>query len=669
MVKYIIIALISACLAGIYYYRTLPEISRFRSILLTILRTLSLAFVIVLIISPILYYLIPKKIQPRIVILKDISHSMELSHGKHAKGKGLEPMLSRISRMYEESGYETAAYSFASSLEGGKENSLLLPSVSELITRLREDSDSEIAGFVLASDGWLRDGNLSPIKNLSIPFMVLRDTTRLSNPDLSALDLQANRHTYRNEPTLIKADFKADNWAGKATAVLKVGNTKVAEKPVNLSANSLSSVEFIHRFSNLGFYKLSIEISAPDLTERILSNNSYLSAIEVLSEKEQIAILSDKPGWDNKYIIDALNQNPRWQIKHYNVVSKQLFSGNQSIPSIDRSNLSALIIINNGNLELGSSLLSQVEQIVGAGTNLLYQGLPISELDKLLPISASNIKSQYQGLLSISEQSENVPAFRIDPSEYNRIPPLDYYYVTAKSGTQILANISNPQNSPAIVISQQANRKVAAMAFLNLWRWQMQSPENAYNSLINNVVTWISNKAGNRFQALYNNSFMKGEEIGIKLRVDDDIRRARLDLSPKIDVKDEKENIVFSDFMTLSQGEYGINFNLPKSGNYTFQIFDANSGERTSGRFIVSDSSLEDREYGYNHPLLSWLASETKGKLIDQGSIQTFKPLPVPKKVVTLNRETPIYKKWYFLSLFILIFSLELFLRRRWGLL
>jgi hypothetical protein len=47
------------------------------------------------------------------------------------------------------------------------------------------------------------------------------------------------------------------------------------------------------------------------------ANNSFPGAIEVLAEKEKILIFTDSPAWDNKFILDAIATNPRWDSVSY----------------------------------------------------------------------------------------------------------------------------------------------------------------------------------------------------------------------------------------------------------------------------------------------------------------------------------------------------------------
>jgi len=669
MIKYILIAITSAFISGLYYYRTLPEMNKARRALLAGLRALFIASLIVLLVNPIFYYIRLEKIRPRVVILRDVSQSMEQKTGGQSKKELLSTQIEMLEKLYKEKGYEVITQVFAGEKPEDRSNSLLLPAISGILKDLKERGNNTLSAFVLASDGWFRDTDYHQIRNANIPFIVLSDSTRTSEVDLMVNDVQNNRYSYRNEPTLFKAEIKSQSYNGKAKIELWIGNTKTSERQIDVKTNVTAEVEFIHRFGSTGFYPVKVIVMADGLKERSINNNTYSTAVDVLSEKESIAVISDKPSWDNKYIIDAISLNQRWEVNHFSVQKRVLVAGNKIVPSFAKASQSAIIVINNGSLDLGATIASQIIQSYNKGISILYIGIPVPELEPVLPVSVSNIKTSYQGLLSLSSQVESYPAFKIDYSEQSRIPPLDYYYVIAKSSATIIATISNPQNSPAIAIMQTGNRKSVAFSFLNLWRWQMQSPTGAYNDMISNIITWLGNKGGDRFKAIHNNSFMLGEKVEIRLRVDDDIRSARLDLSPRLEIFDADKKKVFTDFMSLSKGEYRSSIGISEAGNYTYIIADAKTGDKVEGHFMISEVSLEDRDLDFNHPLLIWLAAQSNGKVLDQRNIAEFVPVPAPETALEKQYEIPFYRKWYVITLLILIFSLELFFRRRWGLL
>jgi hypothetical protein len=142
-----------------------------------------------------------------------------------------------------------------------------------------------------------------------------------------------------------------------------------------------------------------VELSALTSESR-LSNNSYPGAIEVLADKQRILLISDKPAWDNKFTLDAIATNPRWQTESYLNREGRLFSGETPVSRLSAENLAVIVIINNGNLKLDSATASFVNSSFGRGIGLLYQGLPVAELASSLPLQRSNIQSSYQGFLA-----------------------------------------------------------------------------------------------------------------------------------------------------------------------------------------------------------------------------------------------------------------------------
>jgi hypothetical protein len=438
---------------------------------------------------------------------------------------------------------------------------------------------------------------------------------------------------------------------------------------VELKSGDQASVQFEQRFAQTGFYPISVEVSAPGVPERLRGNNSFPGAVEVLSDKQQVVVISDKPAWDNKFVTDSITRNSRWSLAHYLVRDGSLFQGEDPVGAIRADNPAAIVIINNGGLKLSGAVLSYVLQSWRKGAGVMYQGLPLEELKELLPLRRSNVLSSYQGFLQLAPRAADYPLLNVESSELGNIPPLDYYYVTAAPGADVLATMNNPQSSPAIAVRNSGGGKVIAMAFLNLWKWQLQSGSGDYAKLLSSSMTWLENRSASGYSPIYNSSYFLGEEITLRLRAEDDIRALRLDLDPQLKVFDASGQEVFSDFMPLEGGEYRVGFVPAKAGAYRFEIADKVSGQRASGRFNVAESSFEARDYGFNLPLLTWLASDTGGKLITRSDLASFKPVPAAPREKTLRGELPLYRKWYVLTLFILSFCLELFFRRRWGLL
>lgn len=653
-------------MAGFFYFRTQPSLTRGRRWLLFGLRTLSLCILLLLLLSPIIYYLRHMDEKQQILVLNDISASMDLGGGKTAKKDMLRNPGKQMLDAYSEAGYEVVSYNFADGLEGVVGNTQLSPVLGELA---KKHDFNRVKGILLLSDGWFRDAELRQVRQLGCPFIALADTIVQKQADLSVAKTVTNRHAYRGEPFLVRAELRSENYIGPATVQLKLGTSVVASKSVQLQAGANLSADLTHTFAQTGLYSYSVSVSAAGISERSLNNNSYPGAIDVLSDKQQIVVISDSPAWDNKFIVDTIAENTRWEVRHYRIQGDRILLGETAVPALPDANLAAVVLVNNGSLQLPAPALSYVLQNQRKGVGILFQGLPLAELNSILPLQRSNVLTPYQGFLELAPSAAAYPMMNIDSSELSQIPPLDYYYASPAQNAEILATINNPQSSPGIAIRVSSGGKVLALAFLNLWKWQLQSGGGGYRKFLSNALTWLANTSEGGFNAIYNSSYFLGENIDLRLSAEDDIRSLRLDLNPEIRVYDSDNKEAFRDFLTQSDGEYSVGIRLDKAGQYRFEISDQVSGEKSSGRFNVAESTLETRDFDFNLPLLSWLAADTGGRVVSLGEASGFKPLPAQNRKLELRLDFPIYRKWWVLALFIGAFCLELFFRRRWGLL
>lgn len=648
-------------LVSILYHRCQPPLSRPQKMLLKVLRFITLFILISILLEPIAYYVHSFSEPPQVIFLQDVSRSMELKKGGIKKSEILQRKLDILAQSYQKAGYKVANYPFADGLNGGKENSLLLKSLQELSDKGMLQS---AAAIVLASDGWLKDEELSSLGSLALPIHALADSSHEEIPDLEIVAINSNQYAYRNEPTLFRVKAKATNYSGKASLNLYIGNAKVASKSIDLEADNEATVDFEYKFGQLGFFGYRVEI-APAAQEKNLGNNSLPGAIEVLSEKEQIAVISDAPAWDNKFILDAIGSNPRWESVFYQAKEEGLYLAEKRVELAAKSLPAVMVLVNNGKMKLDSGTVQQIKSNWQKGSGILYQGLPVAELNEILPIQRSNILTPYQGFIQLTEAAKGYPMLEDLRKEQSKLPPLDYYYVTAAKGAELLASLNNPQNSPAIVALNTPQARALGFSFLNLWRWQLMSADKGYQKLMVNSLTWLSNKALGAYSAIYKSSYLQGEKVIIRLRAEDEIRISNLDASPEIRIFDAKGKELARDFLSRGGKEYLYEAQIKDAGEYRFEI--SEGSRKTGGRFQIAEARQEERDFGFNLSLLEYIAKSSRGKMIYPES--DFPILKAQRIQRTVKDEFALYKKWYIITIFILAFGLELFFRRRWGLL
>lgn len=650
--------------AGLYH-KSVPALPKGRHWLLLFLRSLTLFILFLFLFSPVFSFLQTEKRADKILILRDVSNSMQLKTNGISKATLMEEKLKLLKESYSQKGYKIEEHSFADGLKGGKDNSLLSKSIGELASKR---DLSQFSTVLLASDGWLKDEDFSLVQRLGLPIVALADTNRYPISDLKMLSLKANRYAYRNEQSLFRAEVLSEGYSGPAALRLNIADKAVMEKKIGLKDGEIQYVDFLHTFKQLGFFAYSVEI-VPLAKEQRISNNLILGAIEVLSEKELIMVFSDAPAWDNKFILDAIGANPRWDKKAYQFKDGTLYQGENRAELSSKSQPAAIVIINNGNLKATPEFAGFIRAKLKEGCGLFYQGLPDEALADILPLNASNIQASYQGFVRLSDRAANYPMLNSLSRELSKLPPLDYYYLKPSAGAEVLGTMNNLQNSPAIAVSQDGRYRAISLSFLNLWRWQLKSADKAYERFIIDSLTWLSNKALGSFSAIYKNSYLFGEEIEIRLRAEDDVRKMDLDKHPRITIFNSGGDSILEDFMLKQDEEYSFKFAPKEPGAYSFEIKDLSSDKKEKGHFLLAEELAEDRDYDYNLSLLTFLALDTGGRLLPMEVVDSYSPPQATIQEFKSGKEYAFYKKWYILSLFILSFALELLFRRLWGLL
>ncbi len=649
------------------YFRSNPELALKQRVTLTVLRFAVFFLLCLFLLTPMIYYIKRYIDKPTVILLKDNSQSMSIDHRGKTKTEAMETSYSSMSKTFKQSGYSVKELEFADGLKGNKNSTFLLSTLEALRASLKKTSINSIFIF---SDGWFRDIDLNVLKAYDIPVNTIADTTRNLNADLQIIELRHNRQGYRNELSVFEAGIKSTGFGKSAQVQFMVDDKLLKQKTVSFEKELVQTVTFENRFSKLGMHKLEVRIQSDKLNEQTLSNNNYSSAIDILNDKDKILLLTDAPNWDNKFILDAISENNRWQTQSITIEGQELYQGGQKTTLNNLDNVSVIIILNQGTIQLDSKLAQIILNKVNQGCGLLSCGFPVPQLTDILPLRQSNIRSTYQGIFKLLPVSAAYSVFQIPVDELNLIPPIDYYYVTPSASAEILAVMDNSQKSPAIAINNLSRGKVVSFSFLNLWRWQLQSKSFAYKNFVTDLIVWLGNKGAGQMTAIYQPSYLLGEEIEIKLSASDEIHKLKSGLTPRINVFNAKNDSIYSDFMLLdNSNNYNIRFRINKPDNYHFRIIDQSIAQSVQGSFVLQQQNQESRDLGYNISLLSWIASQTGGKFMNIAEAKDIKPLKAVMSKRTEKSEFPLYKKWYLISLFVIVFCFELFLRRRWGLL
>lgn len=663
-----LLSLVAIFLVILFYKNTVPAIDTKKRILLITLRSISLIIVLLLLLNPILYLLRTEHNKPAIIILNDVSESMTSSVNDTTKTERIELFKTKIPELYSDNYYSLKNYNFASSLEGESDNTLLVKALEEVLEKNR---NTNIAGIFLLSDGWFHDEKLDFLNNIDLPITTFDPQFSSTEFDLMIRDVNFNKTFFTEEINPFVLDLSAENYSAKANLQFFIENKLQKSLEVDFSEGQFQQVVIEHEFSFPGLFPVEFKLSIENEEENNTANNVYPAAVNVLKERSGILIISDKLGWDIKFIKDAISKNERWG---YNYLQKNdvLKFKQQEVALIDQmDNTDVLILVNYGNLTFSTSEKELIRNHLVRGGGLLVQGKVIKSLEDILPATDAGINREFTATLFFTETSRKYESFNFAQSEISQeIPPLRYHYCNPKLQSEILAGFNNEDRSAAIVYSQLEKGRILYLAFYDLWKWQLRDPENNFQTFITDVCSWLAMGNTERFISFTDkNSYFTGENVRIDLQAYDEKLEPLTGLNAKLILSVSSGKTILEKYLDSSETGYFTYINELPAEKYRFQILDETRQLETSGEFIISEINAEKRDAGFNTPLLSYISETTGGKMYKLDDLENLQVSTSETQTFTRKIEIPIYKKWYLITLFIILFCIEIYLRKRWGLL
>ncbi|KQC07229.1 MAG: hypothetical protein APR54_06210 [Candidatus Cloacimonas sp. SDB] len=662
------ISIIVIVLTIFFYRNTVPQIDKSKRTLLVFLRSSSLIIILILLLNPILYLVRSELNKPEIIILNDVSDSMFLISADSTKIDRLISFKRSLLEKYSSGDYKILNYDFAAGLKGNSSNTFLIKTLEDLLKTHKTQNIDEIFLF---SDGWLHDESMNALKNLEIPISTFYPDYVSTEFDLEIKTLKFNRTFFQDELNTIIVDLAAENYSGKAKLNFFVENQLISSKNIDFSESNFQQVFFEHSFNNTGLYPIEFSL-IPEIENEInTANNFYPSAINVLKEKSKILIISDKLTWDVKFQQEALKRNQRWKTE-FLLKQNILKSKNKNVDLEDQiQNTDVVILINNSALHLTAEEGVLIQNHLNRGGGLFLQGRILQELENIIPATDAGINRIFSGNLLFTKESSKYESFNFPESNISKdIPPVRYFYVNSKLQSEILAEINNENRSAAILFSEFNQGKILYFTFLDLWKWQMRENDSYYQNFISDLCDWLGQSQTNRFISFTNkNSYFTGETIRIDLQAFDEKLNVITNLNAKLTLTNKNNELIEEQYMNSGEDGYFLDLTDLPADEYSYTIIDEERSQQTSGKFIVTEDNPENRDKDFNTPLLAFISEISGGHMYSQDKLES---LSVPQAEINRTEfkiELPVYKKWYLIAFFLISFCLEIFLRKRWGLL
>ncbi|MDP8232430.1 MAG: hypothetical protein P9L91_07160 [Candidatus Zophobacter franzmannii] len=665
--KYFVLFLIAILVGWLYYRKTVPALITKERILLTFLRTLSVFLILVYLFNPILYYIKNVTRSSEVVFLRDISNSMELLEESKAKSKHYVPLENTLRNRYTALGYQVTEYNFATGLSGSKERTDLTLTMNELT---KQNKLEEVSEIVLISDGWFHDKSFDAVRLSGKRVNPIIPSITNSSADTYISRVEFNENAYRNESTPFVVHCHSEQFNGDATVKMFYLDKLIQAKDISFKDEKVQNIEFSYAFKNTGLKKINFEVTPKNLQEIIQSNNTVVTVSNVREEKETVLIITDAMTWETMYVMDALKNNTRLQTQVLQAKNSSLYSGKKLLrEDLNSINYSLLVLINSDRLRLNSRNTGIIIDNLSKGKGLLLIGMPVQGLDSVAPLVKSNISRVFTNTFSYGTKMSEYRSFDFIKSGIDNIPPVDYQYLSSKPNVEVLSSFINNESSPAIALKKSGRGQFLHLGMLNLWKWQLWDNGDGYRKFIVSICNWLSNSTEDRI-AFYSDQpgYLQGERVTLTLKAFDEKMELITDLQPNLILKNSKSKEVLSEYFELSEGNYMLKLDELSPDKYTANVSDTQNNIESSLEFIVGEKGLEDANIGLKKENLQYLASLTSGTVVTASSIDGFDISQAKENHSKLNIEIPLYRKHLILILFLLVFALELLIRRRKGL-
>ena len=655
----IILFFIIAVLVSLFFYRkTLPEISLKRRLILQFLRTISIFILLLLLFNPVLFFKQNYYEKPVLLLLSDKSNSMKQRIDDKAKSEHLKDFEKEIEKRALKSNYSVE---YVELFKDNPKQSVLLDEIKDKLQTGRD-----VKAIALASDAWFQDDPVFFRQLIEIPVYTFKPDINEDNAELKILNLSYNKNARKSEIQPIRVEYSVQNFEGSVIVkLLHDGKVTETKKQVITSKNIVNQIDFSVQFEDTGLKVFEIEVSLEDSEIK----DSSFGAIQVLDNKAKILMLTDNFSWDLRVFNRVLNIEDRFDVDLvYNQHGRMMKKGEPV--EINWAEYSGFIVFNKDNFNFKSSDIDVLKTRVLNGSGLIFVGNVHPQFEEVLPTRVSNIKITGDAQTRLKPEALSYQIFRDIEQYWLRFPPVQYYFLTPKEQSVVLAEVRDNQQIPAIILGNYGTGSVLHFSFNGLWRCLLNTEDGQFDKFISGIGQWIFSSNSDNFYAFTDkNVYYSGEKITVKLSAFDEKLNPLSNVNANLELFDSQNNKVFSDFLIRTGDFFVIDIPDFNAGIYKYKIYDDINNRKTEGEYELLKQDIQSLSKGFNFRLMKELSSSSAGSMLTPENLKTFEfeKAEAIKKVRYL--EVPLYKNIFIIVLFIFGFCLELFLRKKWGLL
>ncbi|HKL32089.1 MAG TPA: hypothetical protein VJ919_06135 [Tangfeifania sp.] len=540
--------------------------------------------------------------------------------------------------------------------------------------------NDNIGAIIIAGDGIYNQGRnpVNMTEQLTSPVYTigLGDTTVIA--DARIQDVRVNRTSFSGNKFPVEVDVRFSKLTGRPLNLsVYQDDTKLAETIVTPANNDFFySHQFILDAGEPGLKHFTARIEVAE-NERNTSNNRSEFVVNVLENKQKILILSDGPHPDNGAVKNTLEEQKSYEASVFyeepypsNLTDFNLVILNQ-LPTSGKSMASLIEESQNRRVPL---LFIVGNQTFIPQLNALSAGVEIEPLAGSAEETQAIINPAY-GTFTLSENfREIIPKFP------PLLSPFANYNLEPQFTTLLYQKINNIETSKPLIATGVFNgRKTGFIFGEGIWKWRLNNyyinqNHDQFNELINQLVQYLALRENeDNFMIDFQPVYAEIDDVILKAEVYNDAFERITSEEVNIEIVNEQGN-EFRFTFDVQGDAYTLNAGKLPVGNYSFtsEVSIGNETFTETGNFTVTAVNLENIVTRANHRMLYQLASRSGGNF--------YLPEQTSQLIEEINNSNQLKPQSYFQEMinellnlrwlffvFLLLLSLEWFLRKYWG--
>lgn len=622
--------------------------------------------------------------KPIILLTQDNSQSILLNKNKsYYEGEYLTQFNLMKDKLSEK--FDVKTFSIGSEMKddaqfdfSSRRSNLSLP-LQEMINNYR---NRNLAAVVLASDG-IHNAGPEPssfIKQAQSPVFTVLMGDSVPKRDIRITNIIHNEIVYKKNDFMVDIRLNAFDLKGNTAKVhiFHKGKEVWSNSQSIVSDNQQLSLKGVLNAADPGLQKYTVKVDFIKGEEN-KRNNQLDFYIDVLENRQQIALIAAAPHPDLSAIKTSIEQNENYQVDL--IIADEL-----NISQIDKYQLLILHQVPSSFANM-SNLFSTIEKsniptwvILGNQSyldlfNRYPYGLKIlnsrSSANEVLPVD----KGEFQGFVLSAEWAEFL----------KEVPPLYASFGNYRTSNAVQTLFAQKigaviTDQPLLCFGVDGERKYAILSAEGIWKWRMENIKWKGNSLLfdelsSKVVQYLSTKDDKRKFRVNMPSYKleHGEKVYLKAELYNDSYELINTPDVKITVTDEqKKNYDF--LFSKTEKSYELEIADLPAGEYKY-ISETSLGNKkydAKGQFSILENNIEEMNTTANFNELRLLSKASGGKAFQANELDKLtEELLKDDRYKTISYEENktdelINLKWIFVILISLL-SFEWFMRKYHG--